>query len=213
MAGMSPIQHLFPSPSFLRVLELLALHADRSFYQREIARETGCALLTCQRALQRLESAGLVAGRRDGNRVYFRIVSDHPVYPELRSLLWKTVALGDRIRSRLDTLGGGDELVFLFGSIAAGTETADSDIDLMIVGEMDETRLASPLAAIGRDLSREFNPVVFPRSEFRRKVRSGNRFLNGVVSSPKIWLRGTEDELATLVGDGVHPPGGLPPQR
>lgn len=199
--GMSSIQHLFPSEAFVRVLALLALQADRSFYQRQLARELGCGLLSIQRALQRLELAGLVSNRKDGNRTYYQIISTHPILPEIRLLLWKTVALGDRIRSRLDTLGGGDELVFLFGSIAAGTDTADSDIDLMIVGEVDETRLASPLAAIGRDLGREFNPVVFPRAEFRRKIRSGNRFLNGVISSPKIWLRGTENELATLVGD------------
>lgn len=199
---MSSIEHLFPSPSFLRVLELLALQADRSFYQREIARETDCALLTCQRALQRLEQAGLVTSNRDGNRTYYRIVRDHPVYPDLRSLLWKTVALGDRIRARLGKPGDANALVFLFGSLASGSETADSDIDLMIVGDVDETRLAAPLASIGRDLGREFNPVVFPRSEFRRKIRSGNRFLNGIISSPKIWLQGSEDELAALVGDG-----------
>lgn len=199
---MPSIQHLFPSETFVRVLALLALQADRSFYQRQITRELECGLLSVQRALQRLELAGLVSSRKDGNRTYYQINADHPILPDLRSLLWKTVALGDRIRARLDTLGGGDELVFLFGSIAAGTETADSDIDLMIIGDVDETVLAAPLAAIGRELGREFNPVVFARSEFRRKVRSRNRFLNGVVSSPKIWLRGTEDELAKLVGDG-----------
>ncbi len=204
---MTAILHLFPSETFFRVLELLTLQPDRAFYQREIARELDCGLLTCQRALKRLTSAELIEVWPDGNRTYYRIRRSHPIYPELRSILWKTVALGDRVRGELAQLGNGFELAFLFGSIAAGTETAESDIDLMIVGNADSSLLATPLARIGHDLGREFNPVVFPSREFRRKVRSGNRFLNMVIASPKIWLQGSDDELEELVGERKGSPG------
>ena len=202
---MHPITHLFPSPTFLDVLMILALEPDRSFYQRELTRLAGCNLLQCQRSLQRLERAELVEPRRDGNRVYYQIRRTHPAFEEIRSLLWKTVALGDRIRMLTSSHTDGIQLAFVFGSVAAGDETKESDINLLLVGTLSPVEASRRLFDIGSSLGREFNPVLFTPNEFLDKLRSGNRFLSEVISSPKIWLIGSDHELEKMVGRREDP--------
>ena len=198
--------HLFPSPTFLNVLAFLALDPERAFYQRELTRLAGCNLLQCQRALQRLERAELVESRRDGNRVYYQICRNHPAFEDLKAILWKTIAVGDHVRALLSSQTDGIRLAFLFGSVAAGTESSASDIDLFIVGSLSPAEVSGRLFEIGASLRREFNPVVFTPEEFLEKLWSGNRFLEEVASSPKIWLVGNDGELGKMVGRGEGPP-------
>lgn len=193
------LARLFPNPAVLDVLGLLLLHPDQQFYQREIADRIGCTVLQAQRALSRIQDAGLVEKNRRGNRAYYSARRSHPAYEDLRRVLLKTVALGDRLRAALRPVGNRVRLAFVYGSMAAGTDVVASDIDLLIVGQLSSRQAARILGPLGRDLDREFNPTVYPAEEFRSKARSGHPFVREVLSEPKIWLLGDDDELAALV--------------
>ena len=90
-------------------------------------------------------------------------------------------------------------LAFIYGSVAAGEEVATSDVDMLLVGQLSSRSAAKVLGPLGRDMGREFNATVYPESEFRAKARRGNQFIRQVVSGPKIWLVGDEQELTELV--------------
>ncbi len=197
-AGQS-LARLFPYPAMLDVLGLLLLHPDEQYYQREIAERVGSTVLQTQRALKRIEDAGLVEKRRRGNRTYYGARRQHPVYDDLRRMLLKTVALGDQLRDVLGSLEGKVRLAFVYGSVAAGTDVLTSDVDLFIVGQLTSRQAAQLLGPLGRSLEREFNPTIYPERELRSKARSGNPFIHKVLAGPKIWLIGDDDELATLV--------------
>ena len=192
------IVRLFPNRALLDVLGLLLLHPGEEFYQSEMVRRTGSTLLQVQRALQRIKDAGLLQAMPRGNRVYYTAVQDHPVYEELKGMLLKTVALGDAVRDGLEPVRDKILAACIFGSVAAGAESAASDVDLLIVGEVNSRRLAGILGPLGRALGREINQAVYPPAEFRRKVRRNNRFLTDLLAGPQIWLIGDRDDLARL---------------
>jgi predicted nucleotidyltransferase len=194
----SALAELFPNPALVEVLSLFLLHPEKEFYQRGIAEASGKVLRQVQRALQRIERAGLVTKTRRGNMVYYKAERMHPAFDDLKKVFLKTVALGDVLRETLAPLADKVNLAFIFGSLAQGRETAQSDIDLFLVGELslrDTTKILGPVTS---ELGREFNPVVYSPEEFKKKARENHHFITEVIKGPKIWLIGNEEELAKL---------------
>ncbi len=202
MAKKGAITHslakLFPNQTVLDVLALLLLNPEQEYYQREIAEKTQSTTVEVQRALRRIQAAGLVLKTRRGNRVYYVACREHPAYEDLKRVLIKTVALGDQLRAALRPFEARVLLAFVYGSVAEGSEGATSDIDLLLVGQLSQRQAAGVLGPLGRDLGREFNATIYPEKEFRAKARKGNRFIQQVVAGPKIWLIGDEKELTRL---------------
>jgi predicted nucleotidyltransferase len=196
----SGIAQVFAGPAVLDVLGLFCLQPDRDYYQREIAEATGRRIVEVQRALTRLEAAELVVRTKRGRHVYYRPLRAHPAFSHLRGLVLATVGLADVLRPPLLHLGSGVQLAFVYGSLAQGTDTADSDIDLMIVGTVSTRQIVEAMEDACGVLGREVNPGVYSPEEFRQKFRSGGAFLQNVVASPKIWLVGSDEELAALPG-------------
>jgi len=195
----STLAELFPNPALVEVLALFLLHPEEEFYQRGIAERTRNALRQVQRALKRIERAGLVTKTKRGNMVYYRAERGHPAFEDLKRVFLKTVALGDVLREALAPLAEKVRLAFIFGSLAQGKETAQSDIDLFLVGSLTRRETTEVLGSIGSDLGREFNPVVYPTEEFQKKAQENHHFVTEVIGSSKIWLIGNDDELRRLV--------------
>jgi predicted nucleotidyltransferase len=200
---MSSIVALFPGKTLLDVLSLLLLHSGMEFYQRDIADQTGHALLAVQKALERIEQAGLLRIRKSGNRVYYRGNAEHPAFEDIRQMLIKTVGIAEPFREALEPLSGKIRAAFIYGSIAQGRETPESDIDLFIVGDIGTKEVVKQVGSLAGKLGREVNPVVFPPEELRDIVSKGlesRPFIGRVLEESKIWLIGNEDEFATLAG-------------
>ena len=195
---LSSLAELFPNPALVEVLSLFLLHPEEEFYQRGIAETTGNALVQVQRALKRIERTGLVTKTKRGNIVYYKADRMHPAFEDLKRVFLKTVALGDVLREALAPLADRVKLAFIFGSLAQGRETAQSDIDLFLVGKLSLRETTKILGPVTSDLGREFNPVVYPPEEFKKKTRENHHFITEVIKGPKIWLIGNEDELAKL---------------
>jgi len=196
---------LFTSQARLSVLKLLLLNADQRFYLREIAGRSGLPVRAVQLEVARLQASGLLTSENEGNRKYYRANRQAPVFPELKSLLLKTVGLGDLLQGHLRHASAEIAVAFLFGSFALGTDTASSDVDLMVVGSISSRSLTRLLAPARDSLAREINPVVFTEKEFRSKVAHGNHFLLTVLGEPKIFLIGGENELERIAGPRQTP--------
>jgi uncharacterized protein len=195
----SGLAALFPNRTLVDVLTLLVLHPDEDFYQREVSARTGSNLLLAQRALRRVEAAGLVTKTTRGNRAYYRVRRDSPAFEDLKRLLLRTVGLGDALRRALAPFEGKLSIAFVYGSVARGEESATSDIDLFAVGEISLRAAARVLGPAGRRLGREFNPILYTPQELRARARASDRFVAEVLAGPKIWLIGNDDELARMV--------------
>jgi len=180
------------------LLSLLYGKTDQAFYLRQLARMTGAGHGAVQRELKQLTEMGLILRSTQGNQVLYRANRRSPIFPEVKSLMTKTVGLHDTIRSALTRISGKIQIAFVFGSFARGEERSDSDVDLMIVGKVSFGEAVAALAPAQKALGREINPSLFSAGEFRAKLAADNHFLNSVMRGKKLFVIGTPDELTKL---------------
>jgi predicted nucleotidyltransferase len=141
---------------------------------------------------------GLIVRTVQGNQVLYQANSQSPIFSEIKSLITKTVGIHDVIRSALASLGSEIQIAFVYGSVARQMERANSDVDLMVLGNAPFSDVVSALGPAQRALGREINPTVFPVSEFRSKLAAGNHFLRSLMKEKRLFLLGTENEFAKL---------------
>jgi uncharacterized protein len=190
------LRDIVSSRSKAEILRLLFGLDRRDYHLRELSRRSGLALRTVQQELARLAKAGLVTARRDGNRVYYQANHQNPVYSDLRSIVLKTAGLVGVLQGALQIPG--IELAFVFGSVASGKAHAVSDVDLMIIGTLGLRHVAQLLSGLAERVGRELNPHVMKSEEFVRRKRTADHFISSVLDSPRLFVIGSEDELAKL---------------
>lgn len=174
---------LFASTGVRRVLSLFVLQPERVFYQREVARSADVPLRSAQLALGRLVGLGLIKAERSGNRVHYSAVRS-PAFDALRQWAIPEVALVPLLREALEPLGDAIEMAFVYGSTASGEDTAASDIDLMVVGEVDTYDVIQALEPVRGRVGREINISRYAPEEFQTKLREGAHFVTAVMSGP-----------------------------
>jgi predicted nucleotidyltransferase len=176
-----------------RLLGALFGQPQRTWYAAELARHLGVLRSGVQKDLKALTGAGLLKSHRKGHMVFFQANEHAPVFPELHGLIAKTVGLVDALRETLSPTSPGIQFAFVYGSVAASREQADSDIDLMVIGDVQRVRLAKPLHEAGVRLGREVNLNLFTVSEFKAKRKQ--HFLSAVLDKPKLFVIGTQRDL------------------
>jgi uncharacterized protein len=182
------------------ILALLYGRADQTFYTRQIAREVAASVGAVQRELKNLTKVGLVIRTALGSQVFYQANRDAPIFSEMHSLVNKTVGIFSMLRSALHPLSTQVAVAFVYGSVARQAETAQSDIDLMVVGKASIDDVISHLASVEKNTGRPINPTVYSVSEFKAKIADGNHFLRAVLKDPKVFLLGDEDELGKVGG-------------
>ena len=178
------------------MLAVLYGHAGESYYLRQLARMTGITLGPVQRELRQLVYAGLVTKRIQGTQTLFTANASSPIFAEMRSIVAKTVGMHDVLLTALSPLKSKIDLAFVYGSVARSGETAQSDIDLMVVGTARFADVVERIADAQKTLNREINPTVYTAKEFSSKLR-GN-FLKTVLGGKKLFIIGDEDDLREL---------------
>lgn len=180
-----------------RVLGLLFGQPERSFYATELITLAGGGSGAVQRELARLAQSGLVTIEPVGNRKHYRANPASPIYAELCGIAQKTVGLAEPLREALAPLAKKIAAAFVFGSVAKRSDTAASDIDLMLVSDkLSYADVFAALEAASERLGRTVNPTIFTRKELAKRIAEGHAFVTRVLAQPKVWLIGSEDELA-----------------
>jgi predicted nucleotidyltransferase len=158
-------------------------------------RRTETALGAAQRELKQLTEGGLVLRVKRENQVYYQANLANPIFSELKGILTKTAGIGDVVRQALQPVTDKVQTAFIYGSVAKGAETASSDIDLMVIGDVGFGDVVSCLSTVEAKLGREINPTVYPPSEYAMKLKAKNHFLTSVLREKKIFVIGDEHEL------------------
>lgn len=181
-----------------RILATLYDKPETTFFVRQLARHIDGSVGTVQRELATLTSAGLILRDDRENQVFYRANRAHPIFAELHSLLAKTAGVFHLLREALTPLAERIEFAFVYGSFARGEEKAESDIDLMVAGEVTLDELLGQISPVERQLKRPINPTIFAYSELRTKIHSGNHFLKAIQSGSLIFLIGSEHEFREI---------------
>jgi predicted nucleotidyltransferase len=179
-----------------RVLGLLFGQPARSFYATELIGLAGIGSGAVQRELARLSHSGLVTVSAIGNQKHYQANPASPLFNELRGIAQKTVGLADPLRDALRTLTSDIRAAFVYGSIAKEQDTATSDIDVMLISNtLTYGDVYSKLEATSERLGRSINPTILTTKELSKRVANDSAFVTRVLSQPKIWLIGGEDDL------------------
>ncbi|MBI2934013.1 MAG: nucleotidyltransferase domain-containing protein [Chloroflexi bacterium] len=197
------LEYFITSRTKRSLLKLLLTNPDKRFYVREIARLTGEPVNAVRRELGYLEKAGLVRAYARGNLKYYDVVREFPFFLELKKIIYATVGLGDYLRERFESTGSID-FAFVYGSVARNEETARSDIDLFVVGEITEADLHNLVRRAEHETGREINYTLMTRSEFADRKSKGEPFIKRVLKEPKVFLIGSL-EFVAHIDSKLHP--------
>jgi len=176
------------------ILAELFARPDERLHLRELERRTGLNAKGLMRELHSLTEAGILAAQRSGNRVYYRANPDCPIYSELRALVQKAADIAGVLKRALEPVADRITLAYIYGSHATGEAGPESDIDLMLVGELALSDIASPVAESERALSREVSPTLYAPDEYWRKASDEDGFVAKVHRGVKVVLLGDADE-------------------
>src|ERR1039457_6899982 len=196
-----PRSTLFPYTTLFRsvqrcVLGLIFGNPDRSFYANELFRLAGSGTGAAVRELAKLADSGLVTVNKIGNQKHYQANRDAPIFEELRGIVLKTFGMADVLRQGLLPLSSQISVAFVYGSVAKGSDTAKSDIDVMVIGvDLAYPEVYSALMPVEEQLGRKINPSIYSNEDLLQKLKKGNAFLTRIMAQPKIFLIGSERDL------------------
>ena len=182
-------EKIFGSRIRAKTLGWLFTHPEESFFVRQMAMILGEDPTNVSREMAKLEELGVLRSKRNGNLKHFQADQQCPFFEELKGLVLKTTGVAGRIRLSLNKLAG-IEFAFIYGSYAKGEEKADSNVDLLIIGDVDMDRLDSNLGKLEKMLGREIHYVLYRMKEFRAKRKAKDGVLADVLTGKKIMLIG-----------------------
>ena len=185
------------SDSQSRVFQWLFGQPDREFHLSELRRLTGLGSASLQRELNRLAKAGLVRSQRVGNLRRFQANPQSPVYGELVGLTRKALGVEPLLREALQPLVPNLRAAWIYGSVAKQTDTAQSDIDVMLIGKnLPLAKVLELLVPLEAQLGRKINPTCYTPTEFKRRRAEPDSFVNRVLAQPILPLVGDAHEPA-----------------
>lgn len=185
---------IFKSKTRKELFRLYFTNPENEFYLRELERLLDIPVSMIRKELVRLEENGIFSSARKGNLAYFHLNKAYPLFTELKSIVFKTIGIKGLLKEILEKIKG-VEVSFIYGSFAKNEENAGSDIDLFILGKIDEDKLVREIGKLEKILKREINYSLYTKDEFKKKKRTKDSFILDVLEEPKIFLVGNKNDL------------------
>ncbi len=179
------------------ILRLFFNNPDREFYFREIAASLNKQPGAIQSYINSLAGQKILIDERKGNMRFFKLNKNHPLYDDIKSIISKTIGIEYKLKELAGALPKID-YAFIFGSIAKGKEYSDSDIDLLLIGEVDQDFLVEKISKLQSELSREINYQIYTKDEVIKKLAERNEFFLNIFSQPIINLKGDSHDFRKL---------------
>jgi predicted nucleotidyltransferase len=152
-----------------------------------------------QRELKKLVRAGIVHQSVIDGRKLYEANRQSPLFEELHGLILKTVGLLEPLSKALQPLSKKMDVVFVYGSVAKGEDSAKSDIDLMIITRnVAYPEIYEVLQKLERKLRRPINPNILSPDEWKEKLSEKNSFVSRISEQAKLFVIGSDDELERI---------------
>lgn len=193
----SSLERLFRSKTLILILKLLFLNSTREFHLNAISDMIGVSASTVYRELENVYPLGIVSRTKKGSMVFYRINKGGIVYEELRKVFLKFELADDLITKDLEKYPL--QYALIYGSFARGTETETSDIDLLVVGNVDQNLIYESVSRLETKIGREINVTVWTEDEFNQRVKEKIALLQNIAKNPIIMVNGDEKEFTRLV--------------
>jgi predicted nucleotidyltransferase len=188
------ITRIFKSKTREALFRLYFTNPDKSYYLRELERELDIPVSMLRKELLSLEKSGIFSSSRKANLSYYSLNKSYPLHDELKTIVFKTIGIKGLLIKTLSDIKN-IETAFIYGSYAKNQYNAKSDVDLFIIGNVDEDKLISKIDKIEKDLKREINYSIYSRKDFEKKKRQKDGFIEDIIENPKIFLIGGKNDI------------------
>ncbi len=179
-----------------KILKILFANPDKEFYLSEIARKVKASAGNCQRELKKMVKIGVLNSDKKNNLRIFSVNKKNPVYKETYNIINKTIGVEDEIKRLIKKIPG-INFAFIFGSYVKGDFSANSDIDLFIIGDVNENNLIKNLKKTEQNIDREINYHLYSEEDFKNKLKN-NSFLKNIVKN-RLFLTNNQNEFERLL--------------
>lgn len=187
-------QSLFPL-SRQKLLSVLLLNPDRSFYKRELIRLTGLGVRSLLKELDVLTITDIIRKSTVGNQHHYQANPDCPIYPELVSIVKKTFGISDVLRSAIEPIAQSIDYAGVYGSVAKGNETPRSDIDVLIIGTVRLDDAYDAFHPAETALNREIHPKIYLPNEWKDLTAAPNPFIVSLLETPMLHIHGDSNVI------------------
>lgn len=192
---MADLSDIITSRVRIKIIELFFSDIKEIYHVRGVVRETGEEINAVRRELDRMEKAGILKNENRGNRLYYWVRNDYPMYEDLLSMVAKSTGLGKELIESKSKIGKINYLMFS-GKFARMMERGkDDEVDILVVGDVDLPELAKIVRKEESERGYEINYTVMTRDEllFRRKRR--DPFLLSIMADSRIMIIGDQEDL------------------
>src|SRR2546425_12269927 len=159
-----------------------------SAHVREMARRVKASAPTVGAELAELARLGVLQTQTVGRSLVYSVNDKSPLLGEIRALVQKTIGIEGLLAKAFQGLVGVDA-AYIFGSYAAGTDRASSDVDLLVIGRPNRVALSEKLAPVERAIGRDVNVVTKTEAQVRER-RGVDAFWRQVLGKPMIHVAG-----------------------
>lgn len=188
------LEDLFVSKVRVGIISLLLRNPDVPYHVREITRQVGTEINAVRRELKNLTRLGFLKREPRGNRVYFEVKKDFPLYEEFVSLIFKETGFGRKILESLPSLGK-VRWAFVSRDFAKGAKITPGMVDIFLVGDVNLTFLEKLVKEEETRRGGEINYTVFSEEEFKSRQKRNDPFLERNLRYPRLTLVGSEERF------------------
>lgn len=188
------LEALISSKTKRAILKKFLSKPDERYYVRQLATILGSSVGAVHRELTRFKQSGILNSENVGNLRFFYINKRNPLFTELKQMIFKTEGVKGRMEIKLKKLKG-IKAGFIYGSFAKQEERGDSDIDLFLIGNINEDELIPKISSLEAEFNREINYTIYTAGELKKEKENKNSFVLETLKEPKIFLIGDMDDL------------------
>jgi hypothetical protein len=144
----------------------LFLNPKEHVYLRELANELAISSSQASGELQQLRDAGFLKSSKSGRQINYHANTEHPLFPELQSMVRKSLGMDKILESIIERLGNLNK-AFLIDDYAQGKDSGL--IDLVLIGEIDQTNLDDLVKKTEKYIGRKIRTLVLSTKEYKEK--------------------------------------------
>ena len=179
-----------------KIILLFLYNQKREFYLSEVAKLVGTSPGTAQSELNRLLVGDFISFKKKANLSIYSLNKRYSLLKEVETIVDKTFGIEVMLRNGLETIDNID-FAFIFGSFVKGKFRSESDIDLFIIGDVEEDEILKVVQRIENSIAREINYHLADRDDFLRKTKDS--YFYKEILRDCLLIVGNKDEFKKLI--------------
>lgn len=169
------------------ILVFLLTNTGKSYYLSELADKMRLNPSNAQKAINKLVQEGIICKKKRGGHWFYSVNKEYPLYEEVKKIVLFKYGLEKVLRDELSKARGLKK-AWIFGSYARGEMEAESDIDILLVGDHSSNKVTDILIDLQEYFGREFNNIDMDASEFEKRKKAKDPFIENIFNHKYIEI-------------------------